>query len=67
MEQHLYSICNATDNLVMLDHPIPDMDLTAVIPISLPLLYDLLIDWLDYIKGLKLNINHVIAHILECD
>ena len=66
MEQHLCSICNATDNLVMLDHPIPDIDLIAAIPISLPPLYDLLINLLDYTKGLKLNINYVIAYILKC-
>ena len=67
MEQHLCSICNAIDNLVMLDHPIPDMDLIAAIPISLPPLYDSLIDSLDYMKGSKLDINHVITHILKCN
>ena len=67
MEQHICSICNATDNLTTLNHPIPDMDLATVILISLPLLYDSLINLLDYTKGSKLDINHVIAHILECN
>ena len=67
MEQHIHSICNAADNLTTLDHPIPDTDLTTVILISLPPLYDLLIDSLDYTKGPKLDINHIIAHILEHD
>ena len=65
MEQHLHSICNATDDLATLDHPIPDTDLTAAILISLPPLYDLLIDLLDYTKGLKLDVNHIITHILK--
>ena len=67
MEQHLYSICNTTDDLAMLDYLIPDMDLAAVILMSLPPSYDLLINLLDYTKGLKLDVNHVITHILECD
>ena len=67
MEQHLCSICNATDDLTTLDHPIPDTDLAAAILMSLPPSYDLLIDSLDYTKGLKLDINHIIACILERD
>ena len=67
IEQHLYSICNTADHLATLDYPIPDIDLTTVILISLSPLYNLLIDLLNYIKGLKLDINHIIACILECD
>ena len=67
MEQHLCSICNATDNLAMLDCPIPDTDLAAAILMSLPPSYDSLINSLDYMKGSKLDINHIIAHILERD
>ena len=51
----------------MLDHPIPDMDLTTAILMSLPPSYDLLINSLDYMKGSKLDINHVITCILEHD
>ena len=67
MEQHLCSIRNATDDLAMLDHPIPDMDLAAAILMSLPPSYNLLINLLDYMKGSKLDINHIIARILERD
>ena len=67
MEQHLHSIHNTTDDLAMLGHPIPDMDLATVILMSLPPLYDSLIDSLDYTKGLKLDINHIIAYILKYD
>ena len=67
MEQHLRSIRNTADNLATLDHPIPDTDLAAAILMSLPPSYDSLIDLLDYTKGLKLDINHVIARILERD
>ena len=65
MEQHLRSIRNATDDLATLDCPIPDMDLAAAILMSLPPSYDSLIDSLDYTKGSKLDVNHVIACILE--
>ena len=67
MEQHLRSIRNAADDLATLDHPIPDMDLAAAILMSLPPSYDSLINLLDYIKGLKLDINHIITHILKHD
>ena len=67
MEQHLHSICNTADDLATLDRPIPDTDLAAAILMSLPPSYDSLIDSLDYTKGLKLDINHVITCILECD
>ena len=67
MEQHLHSICIAADNLTMLDCPIPDMDVTTVILMSLPPSYNLLIDSLNYMKGSKLDVNYVITHILECD
>ena len=67
MEQHLRSICNTTDDLATLDRPIPDTDLATAILISLPPSYDLLIDLLDYTKGSKLHVNHVIACILECN
>ena len=67
MEQHLRSIHNTTDNLATLDRPIPDTDLTAAILISLPPSYNLLIDLLDYTKGSKLDVNHIIARILERD
>ena len=67
MEQHLHSICNTADDLAMLDHPIPDMDLTAVILMSLPPSYNSLIDLLDYMKGSKLDVNHIITCILERD
>ena len=67
MEQHLHSIYNTTDDLAMLDHPIPDIDLTAAILMSLPPSYDSLIDSLDYTKGLKLDVNHVITCILKHD
>ena len=67
MEQHLHSIHNTADDLTMLDHPIPDMDLAAAILMSLPPLYDLLINSLDYTKGSKLDVNYIITHILECD
>ena len=49
----------------MLDHPIPDTDLTAVILMSLPPSYNSLIDLLDYTKGLKLDVNHIITYILK--
>ena len=65
MEQHLRSIRNATDDLATLDRPIPDMDLAAAILMSLPPSYDSLIDSLDYTKGSKLDVNHVITCILE--
>ena len=65
MEQHLRSICNTTDDLATLDHPISDTDLTTAILMSLPPSYNLLIDSLDYMKGLKLDVNHIIARILE--
>ena len=65
MEQHLHSIHNAADDLTMLDCPIPDTDLAAAILMSLPPSYDLLIDLLDYTKGSKLDVNHVITHILK--
>ena len=65
MEQHLRSICNATDDLATLDRPIPDTDLATAILMSLPPSYDSLIDSLDYMKGSKLDVNHVIAHILK--
>ena len=67
MEQHLHSIHNTADDLAMLDHPIPDMDLATAILMSLPPSYDLLIDLLDYTKGSKLDVNHIITCILECD
>ena len=67
MEQHLHSIHNTTDDLAMLDCPIPDMDLTAAILMSLPPSYDSLIDLLDYTKGSKLDVNHIITYILKCD
>ena len=67
MEQHLRSIHNTADDLATLDRPIPDMDLTAAILMSLPPSYDSLIDSLDYTKGSKLDVNHVIACILERD
>ena len=67
MEQHLHSIHNAADDLAMLNCPILDMDLAAVILMSLPPSYNSLIDLLNYIKGLKLDINHVIACILKHD
>ena len=67
MEQHLHSIRNTTDDLATLDCPIPDTDLAAAILMSLPPSYDLLINLLDYTKGLKLDVNHIIARILECD
>ena len=67
MEQHLRSIRNTADDLATLDRPIPDMDLAAAILMSLPPSYDSLIDSLDYTKGLKLDVNHVIACILERD
>ena len=67
MEQHLCSIRNAADDLATLDRPIPDMDLTTVILMSLPPLYNLLIDSLNYTKGSKLDINHIITHILKHD
>ena len=65
MEQHLYSIYNTTDDLTTLDHPIPDIDLTTAILIFLPLLYNLLINLLNYMKGSKLDVNHVITCIFE--
>ena len=65
MEQHLHSIRNTVDDLATLDHPIPDMDLATAILMSLPPSYDSLIDSLDYMKGSKLDVNHVIARILE--
>ena len=67
MEQHLCSICNTADDLTTLDCPIPDMDLTAAILMSLPPSYDSLIDLLDYTKGSKLDVNHIITYILKCD
>ena len=67
MEQHLCSIRNAADDLATLDCPIPDTDLAAAILMSLPPSYDSLIDSLDYTKGSKLDVNHVIACILEHD
>ena len=67
MEQHLCSIRNAADDLAMLDCPIPDTDLATAILMSLPPSYDLLINSLDYMKGLKLDVNHIITHILEHD
>ena len=67
MEQHLHSIRNATDDLTTLDRPIPDTDLAAAILMSLPPSYDSLIDSLDYTKGSKLDVNHVIARILKHD
>ena len=67
MEQHLHSIRNTADDLATLDCHIPDTDLTAAILMSLPPSYDSLIDSLDYMKGLKLDVNHVITHILKHD
>ena len=67
MEQHLRSIRNTADDLATLDRPIPDTDLTAAILMSLPPSYDSLINSLDYTKGLKLDINHIIACILKYD
>ena len=67
MEQHLHSICNTTDDLAMLDRPIPDTDLATAILMSLPPSYDSLIDSLNYIKGSKLDVNHVITCILKYD
>ena len=51
----------------MLNHPILDIDFAAVILMSLPPLYNSLIDSLNYTKGLKLDINHIITCILKCD
>ena len=67
MEQHLRSIRNAADDLATLDHPIPDTDLTTAILMSLPPLYNSLINSLDYTKGSKLDVNYIITHILECN
>ena len=67
MEQHLHSIHNATDDLAMLDHAIPDTDLATAILMSLPPSYDSLINLLDYTKGSKLDVNHIITYILKCD
>ena len=67
MKQHLHSIHNTADNLTMLNHPIPDMDLTVVILMSLPPSYNSLINLLNYTKGLKLDINHIITYILKHD
>ena len=65
MEQHLCSIRNAADDLATLDRPIPDTDLTAAILMSLPPSYNSLIDLLNYTKGLKLDVNHIITYILK--
>ena len=67
MEQHLRSIRNAADDLATLDRPIPDTDLAAAILMSLPPSYDSLINLLNYMKGSKLDVNHVIACILKRD
>ena len=67
MEQHLHSVRNAADDLAMLDYPIPDTDLAAAILMSLPPSYNSLIDLLDYMKGSKLDVNHVITCILKHD